>query len=138
MKKTLVALSGAVFLISTLVGCGAGSVSVGLGEQVVLKVGETTQITTENLTIKFDEVLNDSRCPDGAMCIWAGQVQCLITIDLNGKKEQITLTQLGSSGSTVQTYDKYNLDFDVTPYPKLGSVISSSDYRLNLKVTKIY
>ena len=137
MKKLVVVLLGAFLLLAAPVGCGTSSVSSGLGERFTLKVGETVKIASEGLTLKLDKVLNDSRCPDGASCVWAGQVQCLVTVELNGKKEQITLTQLGSTASTTQIYSRYYLDFDVAPYPKLGATISSSDYRLNLKVTKI-
>ena len=137
MKRTVVVLLAASLLMSALAACGGGSISPGLGEKFALKAGETGDITAEGLTIKFEEVLNDSRCPDGATCIWAGQVQCLVTIDLTGKKEQITLTQLGSAESTTQTYNRYHLVFNVTPYPKLNQAITSTDYRLNLTVTRI-
>ena len=137
MKRTVVVLLAALLLMLGLAACGGSSISPGLAEKFALKVGETGDITTEGLTIKFEEILNESRCPDGATCIWAGQVQCLVTIDLNGKKEQITLTQLGSAESTTQTYNPYHLVFNVTPYPKLNQTIASTDYRLNLTVTKI-
>jgi hypothetical protein len=136
MKKLIIVLLGILVIGNVLTGCGEGQVSSGLGDKFSLKVGETSKIASENLTLKFEKVLNDSRCPDGAMCIWEGQVQSLVTIELNGKNEQITLTQLGSTDTTTQLYDGYKIAFYVTPYPKVNQTISNSDYRLNLTVTK--
>ncbi|XUX00344.1 MAG: hypothetical protein TUN42_10760 [Dehalogenimonas sp.] len=138
MKKLAVVFLGMLILGSALAGCGSGSntISASLGDKFALKVGQSADISAESLKVTFDKVLNDSRCPDGATCIWAGQVQCLVTLDLNGKKAQITLTQLGSTDPTSQEYDRYKIAFNVTPYPKLNQTISTSDYRLNMTITK--
>lgn len=136
MKKLVIILLGIFLAGYVLAGCGEGQASASLGDKFGLKIGETANVASENLTLKFEKVLNDSRCPDGAMCIWAGQAQALVTIELNGKKEQITLTQMGSSDSTIQNYAQYKISFNVTPYPKLNQTISNSDYRLNLTITK--
>ncbi len=43
-----------------------------LGEEFELAVHQTAQITDENISITFQEVLEDSRCPVDVTCIWAG------------------------------------------------------------------
>ena len=41
--------------------------------QVVLASGESAELG-EGRTLKFLRVHNDSRCPKGAQCVWAGEV----------------------------------------------------------------
>ena len=47
-----------------------------LGEQFTLPIGQTVDIVGQNLSIKFDAVIGDSRCPVGAECVWAGEATC--------------------------------------------------------------
>jgi len=127
---------GILLLAGVLSGCGASPSTYNLGQKITLSPGGSANIESEKVTFTFDKVLNDSRCPDGAMCIWQGQVQVLVTIDTDGSKEQITLTQGGlSSEPASQIYGQYRLEFNITPYPKVNETIKDSDYRLELTVT---
>lgn len=51
------------------------------GETVVLK----------GISIKFLEVAEDSRCPEGVDCIWAGRAIVKTQVTSNGKSEEKTL-----------------------------------------------
>lgn len=109
-----------------------------LGQDFALKPGESAYISGEALTVRFKEVINDSRCPADVICIWAGQVYCLLEKDINGKSELFTLTQPGSSSSrSFQTYHRYFFEFEVLPYPQSVVVLSKSDYSLRLTITVI-
>lgn len=35
-------------------------------------LGQTVQIESENLEIKFQKIIEDSRCPDNVTCFWRG------------------------------------------------------------------
>ncbi|MGI2336196.1 MAG: hypothetical protein ACRKGH_06095 [Dehalogenimonas sp.] len=138
MKRKLAVFLGVMIVIGSVVsGCSPATTEYTLGQSFVLKPGESAAILNEDLNLTFKEVINDSRCPTGAVCIWQGQVQCLLNITIEGKKEQLTLTQSGLSGMAFQTYHQYYLEFNVTPYPNLEEDIKAYDYRIELKVSLI-
>jgi hypothetical protein len=110
---------------------------VGLGAEFTLSIGQSSKITGENLSIKFVEVVSDSRCPQGATCIWAGEVSCLIEITLNTSTFRKTLTQPGlTEEPSLTNFEKYNIQFNVLPYPETGKQIAEKDYRLQLVISK--
>ncbi|AKG52743.1 hypothetical protein DGWBC_0051 [Dehalogenimonas sp. WBC-2] len=137
LKKLITLLVVSFCLVASLAGCNTGAQDYPLNQQFTLSPGQSAKITSEDIAITFNKVLNDSRCPVGATCIWEGQVQCLISIKLDGKTEQLTLTQSGSDTAASQIYDKYRLEFNVKPYPKLNDTINSSEYVLELKVSSL-
>jgi hypothetical protein len=47
--------------------------SARLGEEFSLRVGESAELIGERATVGFRRVLNDSRCPRGVTCVWAGE-----------------------------------------------------------------
>ncbi|MBK5212731.1 MAG: hypothetical protein JJE55_03600 [Flavobacteriaceae bacterium] len=57
---------------------------------VKLPMGET--IVLKGVSLKFLEVLEDSRCPTGVTCIWAGRARVKVAVTSNGKTEEKILT----------------------------------------------
>lgn len=51
-----------------------GSVQAPLGEPFRLAQGETASVTGTQMTVRFAEVVSDSRCPVGVQCVRAGDV----------------------------------------------------------------
>lgn len=49
-----------------------------LGEEFALALGESVRIERENVTITFEKVIEDSRCPMNARCIWEGNARIAI------------------------------------------------------------
>jgi heat shock protein HslJ len=134
MKKIAVLLS-LLMLLPTLgcaVNAASGEISANLGQQVELKPGQTVSINGESIELKFIEVISDSRCPEGAMCIWAGQVKCTVEITYLGSVYQVTLTQPDPG----YAFEDYIISFNVLPYPKLGVDIESSDYSLQVTINQ--
>jgi hypothetical protein len=138
MKRMILLLLLCTCILLPL-GC-ANNTSVNqvkLGEEFSLAIGQTVTIQDENLKVKFSEVIEDSRCPGGVQCIWAGRVSCLIEFIQNGTTNKTVLTQLGlTEGYATETYEVYQLRFRIEPYPQSGKKISNSDYRLLLTISK--
>ena len=69
----------AALLVLTVAACDATAPSVGarLGE-AELNVGETAALG--GLAVTFDDVEEDSRCPDTAMCVWSGWAVVRVTV----------------------------------------------------------
>lgn len=105
------------------------------------QVGESFNFNER--TIRFKEVIVDSRCPSDVTCVRAGEAKILVEIFKDERslgKEIITL------GANVNSFETslakfFEKDFDVeflslSPYPKTSRKIKASDYQLNLKVTE--
>ena len=127
-----------VILVLSLSGCACRSneVEVSLDERFSLCLGETAVIIGENLKIKFVEVVEDSRCPRNAQCIWAGEVIVDMEINDNGNLEKTVWTEPGLTYQPVEeTYKEYHIAFHVKPYPEPGNE-TAEEYRLQLIISK--
>ena len=102
-----------------------------IGEEFNLKYGESIQVQNESLTLKFENVADDSRCPTGASCVWAGNAKIILQV------AQID-TSLNSALSPSEiNYNSFNIKLlSVSPYPTIGQQIKLDDYIIKLIVTK--
>ena len=108
-----------------------------LGQQFTLPVGQSVSIKGENLNIKFDKVTNDSRCPTGVQCIWAGEAKCQMSVTSNGLVSTVVLTVSGASEAEgQQLVQNYKANFQLQPYPEAGKQIAEQDYKLIMTVSK--
>ena len=126
-------------ILFTTFGCGGGfsKILAGINEEFVLCVGQRVSISGEDLEVKFKDVIGDSRCPSNVTCVWAGQVICMVELKHGGSSSQMALTDSGlTSEYSKETYERYRLAFQVTPYPVAGQKIAKDEYRLHLIVVK--
>lgn len=130
MKNVIVALS-VLFLIS-----GCRIVATNKNE-----INQKLDSSSEK-EIVLVQVINDSRCPEGAQCIWAGEVSIEVAAYENKKvvaQQEFTL----NSNTIPEVNDwftkhlpvrKENLkEIQVFPYPKEGVPIEPKDYKIVLK-----
>jgi len=120
-------------------GCAGKDLQVGLGEEAVLAPGQRLIIAGEDLQIRFIRVSQDSRCPKGVYCIWAGEVTCVTEVTHGSTSREVTLTEPGlrEEGYCNTSFDGYELAFHVTPYPDARQgKIAPQEYRLHLVVTR--
>ncbi len=75
MKSGYGLLLAALLVVPGLAGCTTPAVTASLGEPFTLGPGQSASIPGEDLTVRFAEVVSDSRCPAGVTCIWAGEVE---------------------------------------------------------------
>jgi len=107
------------------------------GQQFTLPIGQSVSIKGENLTIKFEKVTNDSRCPTGVQCIWAGEAKCQMSVTSNGSVTTVVLTVSGASEAIGQPLvQNYKVNFQLQPYPEAGKQITEQDYKLIMTVSK--
>jgi hypothetical protein len=109
---------------------------VDLDKEFTLSAGQNATVKGENFSLKFIEVLSDSRCPRGVTCIWAGEVKFLVEMTESESTHSEELIQSGSSSPAKTSFKDYELAFDVQPYPEAGKEITEEDYRLVLVVSK--
>ncbi|HEX6981579.1 MAG TPA: hypothetical protein VF181_02355 [Balneolaceae bacterium] len=126
----------ALFLIAMMLAVACQSthspITPKLGEEI--KVGLNQQVTfpDEGFSIQFNDLLEDSRCPKGVTCVWAGNAK--VAIQFN--KQIVSLNtftdypkQATVSGYTIQLVS-------VSPYPIYEQKIQEKEYIVTLIVIK--
>ncbi len=96
------------------------SVTAHLNERVTLKLGKSMTLTDSQTQVTFAEVIEDSRCPKGTSCVWAGQARVRlqthegvsVELTLPGMQEQVEVSA-GLAGLTLVCYA-------LSPYPQSG------------------
>jgi hypothetical protein len=97
-------------------------------------VGETK--TVGDVTLEFVGVEEDSRCPKGEQCVWAGNARVAVDASVGGKKARVTLDT--NRGDRVVGVEGRVLKLeDVAPTPIAGRPISKEDYVVTLVVTRL-
>jgi hypothetical protein len=138
MKNALLIL---VIPLILLAGCSSGASEANgsqqpLNQEFTLQIGQSVAITGEDLSIKFDAITEDSRCPSGVVCVWAGRVTIQLIVTTEATPRVLLVSETGSTGDYTRIkYDQYQFDFRIEPYPEAGQSIDPSDYRLFFKVS---
>lgn len=127
-----------IVLTASSCGRGPGYIQARLDEEFSLFMGQRASIVGENLAIRFEEVIEDSRCPRDVVCIWAGRVTCVVGLTHAGSSYRMALTEPGlADGYPKERYQGYELAFHVTPYPEAGKKVLTEAYRLHLIVSEL-
>ncbi len=100
----------------------------------ILTVGQSglyyLKDTIKPIELKFIRVVSDSRCPEGAQCLWAGAISVEILLD---KSVRLVIPSLDN----LTTYRGYKIIVtQAMPFPKLGSIIREEDYKVEFKIFK--
>ncbi|MCA1816634.1 MAG: hypothetical protein LC746_09560 [Acidobacteria bacterium] len=102
----------------------------------VVKVGEELRIEREGLKITFVSVKDDSRCPEGATCVWAGNARAHVSVrDAKGDCAEFDL----NTNLTPKDYDfgAYKIALaELSPHPSVKHQPKPDEYVATLVVTK--
>jgi len=71
--------------------------TVKLGETVDLKTGETAEVASKDVSIRFARLVSDSRCATGMVCVWEGEAVIELTLAGPGRGERTT-AEVASTG----------------------------------------
>ncbi len=96
------------------------------GERIV-RLGQT--ITLDGPRVRPLEVLEDSRCPVDARCVWSGRVRLKVLI-IGGKRSFIRIIEQGK-GEAV--FDGTLSLVNVLPLRQIGKDIPKRAYRFSFK-----
>jgi hypothetical protein len=105
------------------------------GEILRLKIGDSENVDGKDLIVKFNDIIEDSRCPETTECVWEGQVRVHLTAE---EKELELILRAGKENLAKDTLNNivYTL-LSVTPYPGPEAPIAKEDYEIELKVDKL-
>jgi hypothetical protein len=73
-----VLLASCSLLLSACAVAPAARTPVAPGEEFTLALGESVGIAQKGIVLEFDAVLEDSRCPMNARCVWEGNARVAI------------------------------------------------------------
>jgi hypothetical protein len=113
------------------------SKDVVVGSDFDLAAGQSARVDGSALTIWFKEVTEDSRCPLGVMCIWAGNAAVSLTIsDAAGAKNEVVLnTTLTPQAVRIAGYEISLVNLQ--PIRKQDATIPPASYVATLHVTRL-
>lgn len=83
-------------------------------------LGESRALPDGSAAVEFLEVLEDSRCPANAMCVWAGRVQVALAVTYGTEQVPVTLTlgELQDGEGSFYGFPQFILSLEaVNPYP---------------------
>lgn len=104
-------------------------------EFVAAKVGKQVVAKKSKLKIKFVSVVEDSRCPEGVNCIWAGNAKIKVLISNGTTSQEFEMnSDLGPKGDSFSGWAIY-LE-ELKPYPKEG-VTKKTAYYAKFKILRL-
>lgn len=105
-----------------------------LGESFTISPQQELVNKSADMTVKWLEVSEDSRCPKNTNCVWEGQA--IVNLLVNGDPVTLTLRS-GKPDKAQALVGEYILTAEtLSPYPE-GDKIDPADYRLQLKVSSL-
>lgn len=114
-------------------------ISAQLNQPFQLKGDQAAVITPDHLKVRFLNVSNDSRCPIGVQCPWAGQATVVIRVEKNDSAlgDFSLILNAASQEQTAIRVDNYSIKLlDLTPHPKQNQQIKLSEYIATLLVSR--
>lgn len=147
----MTAVSRRVLSVATLtlalVGCQmsreaeADPIEPSLGQEFVVGGGQEAVLRRNDLSVRFSELLEDSRCPTDVECFWTGQARIAVIVQPTGRPSTAAYFNTNPApGENVQSVraGDYSVELkSLEPYPRTpDDPISFSDYRATLLVQR--
>ena len=105
-------------------------------DMLIVKMGQQKVSKKSGLRIKFVSVIEDSRCPVGTDCVWAGNAKIKVQIvGERSTKEFEFNTTIGTKGDMLDGWAIY-LE-ELTPVPHATKKLNSKLYTAKFKVTRL-
>jgi hypothetical protein len=126
-----------IALILTLAFGGLVQARAQTAQKISVSVGKQKKATRSKITVKFVSLIEDSRCPDDANCIQAGNARIKVHVSKAGSKPA-TLemnTNLGEKGNIYEGYAIYLTD--LTPTPKANVRLNRNAYTATFSISRL-
>jgi hypothetical protein len=132
MKKTL-----SLLCVALTAACALATEpgTAPLDREFGVREGEQVEVDQGLLTVRFLEVAEDSRCPTGAQCAWAGEGVVVLRLARAGREPaEVTLRTTPSKDSG--SYEGYRVVLrELDPHPHVGGSPPET-YRATLEVRR--
>ena len=102
--------------------------------EIKLRIAQEKTVLRTAIRIKFLSVIEDSRCPEGVNCIWAGVARIKIQLRKIGQTTKEFELNTNQTDKTI-TFEGHEIKLaNLTPYPKSGTAIKAASYSATLTV----
>ena len=109
-----------------------------VGKEFEIGINETSRNCPKNISITLIDI-QDSRCPDGAQCIWAGMIVVEAAVTIDGKDLDLQLSNNENASGFPDEFStsEYTVKLiDSIPYPDINNPSKPEDKRAVLIVSK--
>jgi len=104
---------------------------------MVLAIGAPQRASGSELTVTFEAVVADSRCPTGVQCIWAGDAAVRLRLVMPNLPHAIVTLHTNLDTAKDTTYAGWTVSLQaVTPAPSADAAVRAEDYRATLLITR--
>jgi hypothetical protein len=131
--KALIVLCSVVLMAACDQRSPTGA-TVPINSEFVLAPGESAVIAGADISIRFDGVEGDSRCPADAFCIQGGDARVRVEVtSARGRREY----ELHTGNMQPVRHDDVTIHLvQLAPYPFSSRTIAPDEYRVTLRVTR--
>ncbi|MCC7306376.1 MAG: hypothetical protein IT173_02325 [Acidobacteria bacterium] len=99
-----------------------------------IRFGQQKTTKTGGVTVKFLELIEDSRCPVDVNCVWAGVARIKVALTRGGKTSEAELNTMDKKSADFQGYTVTLTDLQ--PRQSRTSKYAPSAYTATLTVSK--
>jgi len=125
---------------ASLLACATlrpGATNVPLDSRFTVKPAETAAIEGTSLRVRFDRVVEDSRCPADVSCIQAGDAIVRITVIQEGASAKSYDLHTAATGSRSAAHGDLTIALEeLAPRPVSSRAIAPQNYRATLRASR--
>jgi hypothetical protein len=127
----------AFFCLLAMTACGGSSPAAPtpFSREVVLTPGRTVAVSEGGVSLRFEGVSGDSRCPIDAICIQGGDALVQLTVVPESGAGRAYVLHTGDL-RPVSHADLTIALVDLTPYPFSARPIAPEEYRATVRVRR--
>lgn len=133
INKNIYSVLTGFLIFITFTGCD-DIISPDVNEEFFIGPGQKAEIRESGLDITFNRVIEDSRCPKGVECVWAGNGK--VEISINFPREESGIKEINTNLEPKEIMaGKYKIRLlELQPYPEKNQQIPPEKYRIKLIV----
>lgn len=105
------------------------------GDTLRVQINHEKRAPRSKLTVRFVELIEDSRCPTDTNCVWAGNAKIKVRVKKNGRSHELTLDTNGPS-QTVRAEGYAIKLVALTPEPRSNIRIDRNGYVATFLIQK--
>jgi hypothetical protein len=123
-------------LLVVMASCTKGPTTpAAVDRTVVLAPGQSVNIIEASITLRFERVSGDSRCPADAICIQGGDA--LVRIEVIPSRGARRTHELHTGDMRPVIHDDLTIGLvELAPYPFSSRTIQPDEYQATLRVTR--
>jgi len=121
------------FICIALVACAAPAPQAPTAPLALTLEPGASAAVVSGLTLRFDAA-EDSRCPSGVQCVWAGRLDCRFSLLRKGAVVESFTLAPGDGGHALASLGGARIVLDATTLPAPATPGATPNHRLTVQV----